>query len=48
MDVGWLPYCGSAYPLEKVAGDPLVCDQEQHGPSVKHLNSETGFAWWES
>lgn len=51
------PYCGSEYGIEygddglplrqtKVAGEPLVCDKPCHDEREKHLNAETGFAWW--
>lgn len=23
----WQPYCGAEYPAEKVAGDPVICDE---------------------
>lgn len=54
-DVPWpdgAPMCGAVYPLEKVAGDPVLCDSEPHpvtGPAaVKHRHAETGFEWWDT
>ncbi len=34
------PMCGVLYPLEKVLGDPVLCDRNSD------RNSETGFEWW--
>lgn len=45
-ELTWKPYCGAVYPLEKVAGDPVICDRNPHDGATKHRNSETGFEWW--
>jgi hypothetical protein len=44
----WQPFCAALYPTEKVAGDPIVCDNEPHDrDETKHRNSELGFEWWD-
>lgn len=41
----WQPFCGHEF-YGPVAGHPVVCDLERHGPHVMHCSSESGFRWW--
>lgn len=45
-ELTWEPYCGAEYPQGQVAGDPVVCDRNAHGPDTQHCHSATGFRWW--
>jgi hypothetical protein len=42
----WRPFCGTLYPQERVAGDPMICTRSPHILTEMHLNQDTGFTWW--
>lgn len=42
----WPPFCGESYPLERTAGDPVICTRLVHDEDEQHHNDETGFQWW--
>ena len=45
----WRPFCGRVYPVERTAGSPMVCTISPHDTrTIKHLNIDTGFSWWET
>jgi len=42
----WPPFCGVVYPINRTAGDPVVCTKLTHRPDEQHHNEETGWSWW--